>query len=553
MQTPATHTVAARVGDPDRLLALHQANLLDTPPEPAFDGFPRVALRVLRAPMALLTLVDEHREYIKSGAGLGESWSGPREFPRTEAPGQLVVAGSGPIALADLREAASQAQWPAIASLGAAAYLGVPLGTGAGHVLGTLAVLDRQPRDWTTEEIETLQDLATAAAALIDERTRRLQATGDSLYEEIVANSGEGIAIIDTRGRYVQQNDVHRRLIGYSDEELRGQTPAIHFGEDAFQAMVAELQRAGRYRGELVSRRKDGQLIDVELSAFAVRDRDGTPRYFVGIKRDITARKRAQRRQEELHMAERRARQEAEVAVRARDEFLSIASHELRNPVAGIRGAVQLLRRAHQQGRLGDERFARYLEMIDTTSTRLAQLTDDLLDVSRLERGKMLLRLREANLEALIREVVSRQRLRAARHRIDLVVAPGEYTCLVDPDRVDQVVSNLLDNAVKYSTNGGEIRVTLAVDGEGILLRVIDNGIGLPAGEQDRIFQPFGRASNATAAAIPGLGIGLYVCRRIAEQHGGRLWAESEGENRGTTLSLWLPRQAPAEAEQPDE
>jgi signal transduction histidine kinase len=94
--------------------------------------------------------------------------------------------------------------------------------------------------------------------------------------------------------------------------------------------------------------------------------------------------------------------------------------------------------------------------------------------------------------------------------------------------------------------------VGLMHEGEGVLLQIIDDGIGLPAGEQERIFEPFGRASNAAAESIPGLGIGLYICRRIAEQHGGRLWAESAGENAGTTMRLWLPRHAPVTEEESD-
>jgi PAS domain S-box-containing protein len=552
MQALATDVVSAHVGDFRRLYALNHANLLDTPAEPAFDRFTRVAARVLRAPIALLTFVDERREYVKSAQGLGDRYPVPREHAQTDAPGQLVVAAGSPIRIDDMRQGSVASGCQALIDLGGIAYLGAPLRTSTGQVLGTLCVLDRQPRAWTAEETDTLEELAATAAALIDERANPRHALSDALFEEIVANSGEGIAIIDPEGRYVQQNEVHRRLLGYSDEELQGQTPAIHYGEAVFQSIVAELQRAGRYRGELTSRRKDGQVLDVELAAFTVRDREGIPRYHVGIKRNITARKRAQRRQEELHSAERLARREAESAVRARDEFLSIASHELRNPVAGIRGAVQLMRRARERGQLDDERFTRYLEMIDTTSTRLAQLTEDLLDVSRLERGKMPFRLREADLAALTQDVVARHRMRAPDHRIGVSIEPGDYGCVVDPDRIDQIISNLLDNAVKYSRAGGEVSVGLMHEGEGVLLQIIDDGIGLPAGEQERIFEPFGRASNAAAESIPGLGIGLYICRRIAEQHGGRLWAESAGENEGTTMRLWLPRHTPVTEEESD-
>ena len=119
----------------------------------------------------------------------------------------------------------------------------------------------------------------------------------------------------------------------------------------------------------------------------------------------------------------------------------------------------------------------------------------------------------------------------------------GDAPCpaLIDPDRIEQVIENLLSNAIKYTPDGGKIHITLASKDDGLLLGVRDQGIGLPAHTLERIFEPFGRAPNALVRNIPGLGLGLYICRQIAEQHGGRLWAESEGEDRGTTLWLWLP------------
>jgi len=245
------------------------------------------------------------------------------------------------------------------------------------------------------------------------------------------------------------------------------------------------------------------------------------------------------------------ARQAAEAAVRARDEFLSIASHELRNPIAGIKGTAQLLRRSQRNGRLDADRLERYLTSIEAGSNRLTTLTEDLLDVSRLQQGELPLRLQESDLAALIRAVVARLP-GETRRRLRVDLAAGIAPISLDPDRVEQIIVNLLDNAVKYSPPQAEIHVSLVGVDDGLLARFRDQGIGLPVGAAEQIFEPFGRATNAKSANIPGLGLGLYICHQIAHRHGGRLWAESDGEGQGTTFSLWLPSTPPSEANTDD-
>jgi PAS domain S-box-containing protein len=232
---------------------------------------------------------------------------------------------------------------------------------------------------------------------------------------------------------------------------------------------------------------------------------------------------------------------EAQQAIRLRDEFLSIASHELRNPVAAIKGAAQLLRRIQQRPNPNPERVQQYVAIIDLTAARLATMTDDLLDVSRLQRGVLPLRPQPTNLADLLRSVVPRMQAHSEQHRLTLAVQCDPCEVVVDPDRVEQIVENLLSNAIKYSPDGRQIEVALSTDGDGLLLSVCDQGIGLPANALERIFEPFGRAENAVERNIEGLGLGLYICRRIAEQHGGRLWAESPGDGQGTSMHLWLP------------
>jgi signal transduction histidine kinase len=235
-------------------------------------------------------------------------------------------------------------------------------------------------------------------------------------------------------------------------------------------------------------------------------------------------------------------RVEAEAALTVRDEFMSIAAHELRTPVTGIKASGQLALRTMESTTLDRDRIVKYLRGIVGGANRLVLLINDLMDVSRMRTGALVLRRLPLNFGPLVSNVIERYAETAGEcHHITATVPAEPLLVSGDPMRLEQILDNLLSNAVKYSPAGGEIQVSLERGIDGVVLTVRDAGIGLPPGASERIFEPFGRAANASRQGLPGMGLGLHICRQIAAAHGGRIWADSAGEGLGMTVGLWLP------------
>ncbi len=239
-------------------------------------------------------------------------------------------------------------------------------------------------------------------------------------------------------------------------------------------------------------------------------------------------------------------------AVATRDQFLSLASHELRTPLTPLKATVHTLRLLLQRtdGSLDPQRVATLLDRADRQTDRLRNLVTDMLDTSRIQAGLFVLKPEPVDLAAMVVEVVERH---TAAHphvaeRLRVERPPGPVEGVWDGPRLEQVVVNLLENALRYSP-GGE-PVWLVVEGGPELVRfsVRDRGIGIPEESLPHLFQPFYRAPNAAENHFGGLGLGLHICREIVHRHGGRIWAESEGPGRGTRLHIELPRRVDAAA-----
>jgi signal transduction histidine kinase len=267
----------------------------------------------------------------------------------------------------------------------------------------------------------------------------------------------------------------------------------------------------------------------------ALRGKDGKTYGYAKVTRDLTERRAAEEAERERIAAEE-ARHAAEEALRSRDHFLGIASHELKTPIASLHLATQALQRSYRDGKLDNDRLENSLKRMSGATERLTSLVNDLLDVTRLAAGATYLTLAPTDVAALVGDVVDGFADAGQGDRLRLRMAP-KSTAWVDARRLDQVLTNLIDNALKYST--AEVAVDLERVDDGIRVAVRDTGIGLDAEGLQQLFEPFGRAPNA--ADQPGMGLGLYIARQIVERHGGWIRANSPGLNQGATFTVWLP------------
>ncbi|NTU84208.1 MAG: PAS domain S-box protein, partial [Chloroflexales bacterium] len=241
-----------------------------------------------------------------------------------------------------------------------------------------------------------------------------------------------------------------------------------------------------------------------------------------------------------LYAAEQQAHAEAEAAVQLRDEFLAVASHEIQTPLAALLGTTQLMQQRDAREGLLAERERRSLTTLATQGRRLNRLIANLLDVTRLSAGRLALQVGPVDLRVLVSQLIEELRATTTRHPLELHLPEAPLILSGDALRLEQVVANLLQNALKYSPYGGAVQVELAQRAAEAVLTISDQGIGIPAEALPQLFTRYYRAPNTAAAQIAGLGIGLFVVKELVERHGGTVSVTSV-EGQGSTFTVTLP------------
>lgn len=358
----------------------------------------------------------------------------------------------------------------------------------------------------------------------------------------IIEAMPDGVYVTDAEGNMIMVNPKGAEFVGMSiDQTYRPlenfrQTNELRY-PDGSMIPPSDYPLARALAGQtgtdyhiLIRQLGTGQLIHLRLSYAPIYDRSGKLSGAVAVASDIS----------ELQRLEQQ-----------KDEFLSVASHELKTPITSIKGLTQMAMRRLK--RAGQPELAASFQIVDDQINRLIHLVNDLLDVSRIQTGRMEMYFELFDLAGLVRGASEAMQATTERHHL-IVVTPEHLELNGDADRLEQVITNLLSNAIKYSPNGGDIEITLRQAGTNAEISIRDYGIGIPEQDRAKLFERFHRASNAGEHQITGFGIGLYISNRIVRAHGGRIWFDAAalpaGE-RGSCFRVVLPLDhTPDDAEQ---
>ncbi len=353
------------------------------------------------------------------------------------------------------------------------------------------------------------------------------------LSASVFENAVEAIAITTFEGAVEKINPAFTRITGFAEEEILGQNIHVLNAGDVnwqiYQEMRAQVRATGQWSGEIWNRRKNGETFPAHLSVTAVSSLQKRITHYISIFYDVSSERAAERALAQMD--------------RMKSEFISMAAHELRTPLAAIMGFTELVRHPEQFGPFTPAQTGEFLDEIYDRGEALEKIISDLLDISRIESGKPIdLDLQEVSLAMIFGRAVEFFRAHFANHTfiLDLPEDAAELTIRADRYRINQVLENLLSNAAKYSPKGRQVILRCRKLPDAWEVSVIDQGIGMTPEQVERIFDKFYRA-DASNTAVGGLGLGMSIARQIVETHGGRIRVNSV-KDEGTTIFFTLPR-----------
>jgi PAS domain S-box-containing protein len=490
-------------------------------PAAVLDEVVQQAPALVNADAAAFRLLEEEELVVTAADGPGAELAlGSRSPAGGWLSGDVVQSGS-PLALAQAGEDERLRALDPMLQSGHAAFLGVPVGGPEGAILGVLAVYASVPREWREEEIEALLAVAAStSAALSNAELYQRVALERERSVAILANTADGIVAVDRDGAVVLWNSAAERITGVPAPIALGRTPV-----DVLQRSLEAPDES--IRGDrLVSIMRGREEVWLSVTEAVMRDPLGAVAGRIFAFRDISGDR---------------------LVEQVKSDFVSTVSHELRTPLTSIYGFAETLLR--QDVMFGEEERQTFLRYIASESQRLTSIVDTLLNVARLDTGDLQVNLADTDVRDVVGQVLETVSATDVNgHRFVLELPDEPLTAKADPEKLRQVCSILVDNALRYSPNGGAVTVSAARREDTVEVSVSDEGIGIPQADQDQIFRKFYRGSDAELrAGAGGTGLGLFIARGLVTAMGGRIWVSSR-EGEGSRFAFELPAAAAAPA-----
>jgi PAS domain S-box-containing protein len=530
--------------DHARLLALYDLKILDTANDERFDRIIAFAAQIFRVPIAGLALVADDRVWFKSKVGFEAN-----EIPITNSFEKEIAAKGEILVVPNARETEFKNDQRVINAPGITSYVGVPIKI-HDFVIGVLFLADRLSRQfdhltinalenvarWTQCELESVEETHSEellkAQEELNRKNRDLQVS-NAQRQVILESLGDGIIVINDKGAIIFANKQVETMTGWKEEELLGKL-LIHslklVNEKKEEIIVtAHPIRLAMYQNQRVTTnqyyclRKDESSFAASITATPIH----ISNVVIGgvyIIRDITHEKEIDR---------------------MKTEFISLASHQLRTPLSAMKWFSEMLIDG-DVGPLTDEQ-KEVTQNIYDSNERMIELVSTLLNISRIESGRIIIEPKLTDLKKLVEDVVLelKPKLAAKKHQLVVSVHEGLPEILLDSKLVRHVYTNLLTNAIKYTPENGQITILISKSGNEVISQISDNGYGIPKDQQEKVFSKFFRAKNIVGVETDGTGLGLYLAKAIVDSSGGKIWFESitkedKPADGKTGTSFWL-------------
>lgn len=339
-------------------------------------------------------------------------------------------------------------------------------------------------------------------------------------FRRVFEDSRNGMMLVDQQGRYIKVNKAMTEILGYSEPELlsMGSKDITYQGDITSDSKIVQQLWTGESDGFSAEKRyvhEDGCVIWGAITVSPIHDSDGKTRYVLVQVENITERKQAEQ---------------------IKDEFIGMVSHELKTPLTIMMGALNVL--TNQE--LSEEQARELMQDASSSVDTMVGIVENLLELARSQSDRMILHLEPTDVVKIAREVARELQRKSAAHRLIVAPASEKAIALADPVKVERILCNLIENAIKYSPNGGDVRISAQRQDNQVIVEVSDQGIGISRQNQSRLFQSFERINAYKTNSIAGIGLGLRVCRLLVEVLGGRIWVESK-PGKGSTFFFSLP------------